>query len=147
MYTKNFLVMRRLDRNDGDVFDQMQKMMEELQNKGMGFANDLTQSTPIDIREEDGQLIISADMPGVEKEEINVKADENQVEISAESSAEVKEENEKYLRRERRSRKFRRTVPWPKNVDPETVSAEYEDGVLEVSAEIEEDSGMSVEVE
>ncbi len=147
MYTKKFDVMRRLDRKDGDVFDQMQKMMEEIQNKGMGFASDLTQSTPIDIREEEGQLIISADIPGVEKEEINVKADESSVEISAESNAEVKEENEKYLRRERRSRKFRRTVPWPKNVDPETVSAEYEDGVLEVSADIEEDSGMSVEVE
>ncbi|MEF8880823.1 MAG: Hsp20/alpha crystallin family protein [Candidatus Nanohaloarchaea archaeon] len=139
--------MKRLDRKDGDVFDQMQKMMEELQNKGMGFASDLTQSTPIDIREEDGELIISADMPGVEKEEINVRADEKQAEISAESSAEVKEENEKYLRRERRSRKFRRTVPWPKNIDSDTVSAEYKDGVLEVSAEVEEDSGISVEVE
>ncbi|MFB6100639.1 MAG: Hsp20/alpha crystallin family protein [Candidatus Nanohalobium sp.] len=141
--------MRRLDRNDGsgDMFEQMQKMMEELQNKGMGFASDLTQSTPIDIREEDGQLIVSADMPGVEKEEINVKADEDSVEISAESSAEVKEENEKYLRKERRSRKFRRTVPWPKNIDPDTVTAEYEDGVLEVSAEVDEEGGKEVEVE
>jgi HSP20 family protein len=139
--------MKRLDRQDGDMFDQMQKMMEELQNKGMGFASDLTQSTPIDIREEDGELVISADMPGVEKEEINVKADENSVEISAESSAEVKEENEKYFRKERRSRKFRRTVPWPKNIDPDTVTAEYEDGVLEVSAEVEEDGGKEVEVE
>jgi HSP20 family protein len=140
--------MRRLDRKDGgDVFDQMQNMMEELQNKGMGFASDLTQSTPIDIREEDGELILSADMPGVEKEEINVKADEDSVEISAESKAEVTEENEKYLRRERRSRKFMRTVPWPKNIDPETVEAEYEDGVLEISAEIEEDEGINVEVE
>ena len=139
--------MKQLDRQDGDVFDQMQKMMEELQNKGMGFANELTQSTPIDIREEDGQIIVSADMPGVEKEEINVKADEDKVEISAESSAEVKEENEKYFRKERRSRKFRRTVPWPRSIDPDTVTAEYEDGVLEVSAEAEEDSGMNVEVE
>ena len=139
--------MKRLDRQDGDVFDQMQKMIDEIQNKGMGFASDLKQSTPIDIREEDGKLVVSADMPGVEKEEINVKADDKQVEISAESSAEVKEENEKYLKRERRSRKFRRTVPWPKKIDPETVSAEYEDGVLEVSAEIDEDGGKEIEIE
>jgi HSP20 family protein len=139
--------MKRLDRRDGDMFDQMQKMMEELQNKGMGIASDLTQNVPIDIREEYGELIISADMPGVEKEEINIKADAESVEISAESSAEVKEENEKYFRRERRSRAFRRTVSWPKNVDPETVSAEYEDGVLEISAELDEDTGKTVEIE
>jgi HSP20 family protein len=139
--------MRRLQRNDGDVFDQMQKMFEEFQEKGSNLATDLTQSTPIDIREEDGQLIISADVPGVEKEDISVKADDDQVEISAESSAELKEENEKYLRRERRSRKFRRTVPWPKKVDADSVSAEYEDGVLEISADIEEESGKSIEVE
>lgn len=137
--------MRRLDRKDGDVFDQMQKMLEEFQ-EGLNLGK-LSQSTPIDIREDKGQLIISADMPGVEKEEINVKADESQVEISAESSAEVKEENEKYLRKERRSRKFRRTIPWPKNIDPETVTAEYEDGVLEISADIEGEKGKNVQVE
>jgi HSP20 family protein len=140
--------MRRLNRKDGDdVFDQMQKMFEQFQNKGFNLANDFSQTTPIDIREEDGQLVVSADIPGVEKEEINVKADETQVEISAESNAEVKEENEKYFRKERRSRKFRRTVPWPKNIDPDTVTAEYKDGVLEVSAEISEDGGKEVEVE
>jgi HSP20 family protein len=139
--------MRRLQRNDGDVFDQMQKMFEEFQEKGSNLTTDLTQSTPIDIREEDDQLIISADVPGVEKEDISVKADDDQVEISAESSAEVKEENEKYLRRERRSRKFSRTVHWPKKVDADSVLAEYEDGVLEISADIEEESGKSIEVE
>jgi HSP20 family protein len=139
--------MRRLDRQDGDIFNQMQKMMEEIQNKGVNFASDLTQSIPVDIREEDGELVISADMPGVQKEEINVTADKDRVEIAAESKQEVKEENEKYIRRERRSRQFRRTVKWPKTVDPETVTAEYEDGVLEISAETDEDNGTSVEVE
>ncbi|MFB6158318.1 MAG: Hsp20/alpha crystallin family protein [Candidatus Nanohalobium sp.] len=139
--------MRRLDRQDGDVFDQMQKMMEEFQNKGMNLASDLTQNTPVDIREEDGKFTISADMPGVEKQDINVKADEKKVEISAESSAEVKEENEKYLKKERRSRRFRRTVPWPRKIDADTVTAEYEDGVLEVTAEINEEEGKNIEIE
>jgi HSP20 family protein len=139
--------MRRLDRKDGDVFDQMQKMFEELQNKSIGLAEDFSSGTPIDIREDDGQLVVSADMPGVEKEEINVKADDSQVEISAESNTEVKEENEKYLRKERQSRRFRRTVPWPKSINPETVTAEYEDGVLEVSADVEGKKGKDVQVE
>ncbi len=147
MSVKTFVVMRRLDRTDKDPLSTMQKMLDEIQNKGLDLASDLTQNIPVDIREEEGQIIVSADMPGVEKEDINIQADEESVEISAEDSQEIKEENEKYLRRERRSRSFRRTVRWPKEINPETVSAEYSDGVLEISAELDEDTGRKVEIE
>ena len=140
--------MRRLDRRDSeDLFDQMQNMIEEFQNKGMNLATELTGHTPVDVRQEDEELIISADLPGVQKEDIDIKADGQRLEISAESSQEVKEENEKYLRKERSSRTFRRTLQWPRKIDEETISAEYSDGVLEVSAELEEGDGTDIEVE
>ena len=99
--------MRRLKRTDGveDLFDQMQKMFEEVQDTGRGLASDFTGTLPVDIQEEDGEYTLTADLPGVEKDEINIRGDENSVEIAAESSAEMKEENEKYIRRERRSRR------------------------------------------
>ena len=140
--------MRRLDRRDSeDLFDQMQNMIEEFQNKGMNLATEFTGHTPVDVRQEDEELIISADLPGVQKEDIDIKADGQRLEISAESSQEVKEENEKYLRKERSSRTFRRTLQWPRKIDEETISAEYSDGVLEVSAELEEGDGTDIEVE
>lgn len=141
--------MRRLKRNDGveDLFDQMQKMFEEVQDTGRGLASDFTGGVPVDIREEDGEYIITADLPGVEKDEINITGDENRVELSAESEHELKEENEKYIRRERKSRSFRRTVKWPQPVDPETITAEYKEGVLTITAEKSEDSGKDIEVE
>jgi HSP20 family protein len=140
--------MRRLDRkNSDDIFNQMQDMIEEFQNKGMNLATEFTGHMPIDVREEDGNLIISADLPGVQKEDIDIKADGQNVQISAEASAEVKEENEKYLRKERSSRRFRRTVQWPKKVDEDTIAAEYSDGVLEITAELEEDEGTEIEIE
>lgn len=141
--------MRRLDREDNfdDVFNQMQKFVEQFQDFGRDMATSFTGSMPVDVTEEDGKLTVSADLPGVEKEEINVKADEDKIEIMAESSHELKEENEKYYRKERSSRTFQRTVAWPKKVDPETVVAEYEDGVLRVTAEVAEDQGRDVEVE
>jgi HSP20 family protein len=142
MSVKTLIVMRRLDRNDKDPFGKMQKMFEELQD-----MVPQQQSIPIDIRQEDDQIIVSADMPGVEKEDINIRADKETVEISAEASQEIREENEKYLRRERSSRTFRRTVRWPKEIDPETVSAEYNDGVLEITAELDEETGRRVEIE
>ena len=140
--------MRRLDRkNSDDIFNQMQDMIEEFQNKGMNLATEFTGHMPIDVREENGNLIISADLPGVQKEDIDIKADGQNVQISAEASAEVKEENEKYLRKERSSRRFRRTVQWPKKVDEDTIAAEYSDGVLEITAELEEDEGTEIEIE
>lgn len=141
--------MRRLKKTDGveDLFDQMQKMFEEVQDTGRGLASDFTGTLPVDIQEEDGEYTIRADLPGVEKEEINITGDETKVEISAESEAEMKEENEKYIRRERRSRSFRRTVAWPQPVDPETISAEYDEGVLTVTAEKQENGGKTIEVE
>ena len=124
--------MRRLKRTDGveDLFDQMQKMFEEVQDTGRGLASDFTGSLPVDIQEEDEEYIMTADLPGVEKDEINITGDENSVEICAKSNHEMEEKNEKYIRRERRSRSFRRTVSWPQPVDAESISAEYDEGVL-----------------
>lgn len=142
--------MRRLDREDGveDVFDQMQNFIDQFQNFGKDMASTFTGAVPVDVTEEDGRITVRADLPGVEKEEINVKADEEKVEIMAESAQEVKEENEKYYRKERSSRTFQRTVAWPKPVDPETIEAEYEDGVLTVTAEVsEEEEGRDIEIE
>lgn len=139
---------KRLDRRDGvnDIFDQMHKMFNQMQSysKDLNFKS----SVPVDIKEEDGKVVLTADLPGVEKEDINLKADKDSVEISAESSAELKEENEKYIRRERSSRSFRRAISWPTEIDPETIHAEYNDGVLKVEADKKDShSGDSIEIE
>ncbi|PSG98554.1 MAG: heat-shock protein [Nanohaloarchaea archaeon SW_7_43_1] len=137
--------MRRLDRRDGidDVVGHMQKMFNQFQD-----ITDIGGKMPINMKEEDGKVIISADIPGVQKENINLKADRNGLEISAESKEEIKEENEKYIRKERTSRRYRRKVAWPKEVDPKSVSADYSDGVLKVEAEKEsENENWDVEID
>jgi HSP20 family protein len=136
--------MRKLDRRDGidDVVDHMQKMFNQFQDMA-----DFRGSMPVNVKEEDGKVVVSADMPGVQKEDINLKADNDGLEISAESKEEIKEENEKYIRKERSSRTYRRRVAWPTEVDPETVSAEYTDGVLTVKADKEDSEDWDVEIE
>lgn len=141
--------MKRLKRQDDldDIFKQMENVFSQFQEKGMDFASELKPNFPVDIAEEDGEFIITADLPGVDKEEINITADEESVEISAESSAEVEEENEKYYRKERSTRRFNRRVNFPSKVDAESVEAEYEDGVLTIKAEKEEEDGREIEIE
>lgn len=141
-------MVRRLDReNDSkDIFDQMHKMFNQMQNysKDLNFRS----SVPVDIKMEDEKVILTADLPGVQKEDINLKADADSVEISAETATEVKEENEKYVRKERSSRSFRRVVSWPTAIDADSIKAEYKDGVLQVEAEKEDsDNGGTIEIE
>ena len=69
--------MRRLKRTDNveDVFNQMENLFNQFHEKGMDFASELSPNFPVDIAEEEGSYVVTADMPGVEKEEINLKAD------------------------------------------------------------------------
>ena len=137
--------MRRLRRRDeNDVFDHFQKMFDEMQEMGKNIVPG--GQMPVDIREENGKVIITADMPGVTKEDISLKADDEQIEITAEGSQEIKEENEKYIRKERSKRMYRRSIPWPSQIDSDTVEASYKDGVLEIKAKKEETEGKNIEI-
>jgi HSP20 family protein len=139
--------MRRLDRRDGldDLFDQMQRFAEEVQERGMNLAD--RGGIPVDVQEDEETVTITADMPGVEKEDINLKADEDGISITAEHEADVKEENEKYVRRERSRRRYQRTVKWSTDVDPESVTAHYDNGVLEIKADKEDTPSHSIDIE
>lgn len=141
--------MRRLKRSDDidDLFKQMESVFSQFQEKGMNIASNLNGGFPVDIREEDGSFIVSADLPGVEKEEINVKGDEESLEISAESSHKIEEENEKYYKQERSHRRFNRKIHFPAHVDPETIEANYEDGVLTITADKDVEEGRDIEIE
>jgi len=138
--------MKRLDRKDNfDIKDQMQRMLNQFQSLGREAG---VTAVPIDIKEDGEQLVVTADLPGVEKEEINVRADESTIEIMAESTTEIKEENEKYLRRERSSQKYSRKVTLPKRIDAESIKAKYEDGILTIRADTieQDDEEWDVEV-
>ncbi len=137
---------RKLRRDPvNELFSQMQNMVQEISDMGEEMTG-MPGNMPVDIREEDGEIVVTADMPGVQKEDINLTADEEGVEIMAESSEEIHEENEKYMRKERTSRSFMRTIQWPKPVDTDSITAEYDDGVLEIRAEAEEDEGTQIEI-
>ena len=97
---------------------------------------DLAEAAPrikIDLTEQDGSFAIKAEIPGVRKEDIDVRVDGNLVTISAEVKSEKEEkEGTRVLRRERQqgfaSRSFSLACP----VDEAQVEAKYENGVLEL---------------
>ena len=85
----------------------------------------------VDIKENDKEYIVEADMPGVKKEEINVELNNDRLTIAVERNEEINEEKENYIRRERRSGSFCRSFI-VENVKEEGIAAKFENGVLSI---------------
>jgi HSP20 family protein len=101
-----------------------------------------------DICETDKEIILRAEMPGVDRGDININATENSIEITAETKREEKEEKEGYIRRERRYGKFYRSYSLPTSVDPDKAKAKYKNGILEVRLPKKEvKKGRVIEIE
>jgi HSP20 family protein len=84
-----------------------------------------------DIKENEKEYIIEADMPGVDKEAIEVELRDNYLTISANHREELNEERENYIRKERRVGKIARSF-YVENVKNEDVKASYKNGVLKL---------------
>lgn len=91
-------------------------------------------SNPIkaDIRENEKEYIIDAEIPGAKKEDIKLDLRDDTLTISVEHNEESKEERENYIRRERRYGSFSRSF-YVENVKHEDVTAKYDNGILTVN--------------
>jgi HSP20 family protein len=88
----------------------------------------------IDVKEDEKNYLVHAELPGVRKEDINVSIDGNQVSISAEVRREKEDkQGEKLLRSERYYGKVYRAFTLAQDVDQEAANARYENGVLELT--------------
>lgn len=87
----------------------------------------------VDIYEGDGELVVEAELPGLEKGDIKVNVEDGVLTLKGERklSKETKEEN--YHRVERAYGAFTRSFALPDTVDAEKISAKHKDGVLRVS--------------
>ena len=86
----------------------------------------------VDIVEDDTQYVITAELPGLKKEEIKVGVQDNVLTISGERQYEKEEKDKKFHRIERAHGRFARSFTIPENSDGEKVSAEFKDGMLQV---------------
>lgn len=102
----------------------------------------------VDVHEKDKEIILKADLPGVDREDISLKIQNGKVIIDASSNEkeEEKDEEKKYWVRER-SMHFRREISLPKDVDPEEVSAKMKNGTLTIKMPKSNVSDKEVEIE
>ena len=91
-----------------------------------------TASAPLDVQEDGNQLVLTVDLPGVRREDIQISFDDNVLTLAAERKAASDVKAETFVRRERFLGRFERrlTVRTPINADG--IKAAYRDGVLSV---------------
>ncbi|MFO7814180.1 MAG: Hsp20/alpha crystallin family protein [Halanaerobiales bacterium] len=85
-----------------------------------------------DVMEKDDKYIINAELPGMEKEDINIEMDDNYLTISANNEHYEEEEEGGYIRRERRRGSYCRSF-YVENINEDGIEAEYDNGILEIT--------------
>ena len=87
----------------------------------------------VDILDRDTEVIVRAEMPGVDKKDVDVSVTENSISISGKTRHEEKVEEGDYIRSEISSGSFSRTLPLPSQVDANAAKASFKDGLLELT--------------
>jgi HSP20 family protein len=91
------------------------------------------EATPtVDVFEDKNDLVIKAEVPGIEKGDLDVQISENVITISGEKKTEEKLEEKDYYFRECSTGSFRRQIPLPEGTEGEKARAVFKDGILEI---------------
>ena len=94
----------------------------------------------VDVVEQDDQVVVRAEVPGVKKDDLDVSITDNTVTIRGTTEEEKKEEEGDYYHREISRGSFSRTVTLPGEVNGDKAKANFEDGMLELTLPKEERS-------
>ncbi len=122
----------------GALRDRMNQWFEEFgQNFPAGLdQNDRFVLAPnIDVVESENEAVITAELPGVAREDVDLSFDNDRLILSGEKKAERTEEDKdkKYRLVERSYGSFRRAIPLPFKADADAIKAAFDNGVLTVT--------------
>ncbi len=118
------------------VQERMNKLFEDVMrspyrgDEGLATAN---WAPVVDIFETEKEIVLQAELPGMQEKDIDIKVEDNVLSVSGERRMEKEVKEENYHRIERAYGSFNRSFTLPRTVDREGIKAAYKDGVLKVS--------------
>ena len=86
----------------------------------------------MDLVESEGHFVLKADLPGLTQDDVSIEISDNTLTLSGERKAEHESREKGWYRLERSSGRFSRSLSLPEGVDADGVTAEFDNGVLEV---------------
>jgi HSP20 family protein len=111
---------------------EFDRLFKEAFNPFFG-ENDLSTRTwapPVDIFEDENDIVLKAELPGVDPKDVEVKVEDNTLYLKGERKFEKEVKEENYHRVERSYGSFARSFSLPNSINAEKVKAEYKDGLL-----------------
>jgi HSP20 family protein len=120
MFMRPFEEMRRL------MEDFWMTPFEEFGRWGDGFV------PKVDVKEEGGNVVVSAELPGLDQKDIDVTVTSDSVRISGEKKHEEKQEEKGYYRHETSYGSFERIIDLPTEVNEDKAEAEFNKGILTI---------------
>lgn len=123
-------------------FQEFERLIERMQanvgeagrwweSDSVARANDET-AIRVDLEDGDGELVLTADLPGFEVDDIDLRVTGRRLRLAAEREEASEDADGEYVRRERHRASVTRSIPLPVAVETDDVSATYENGLLTV---------------
>ena len=105
----------------------------DLMPRGFGEFGQGAWSPQVEVFERGGQLVVRADLPGLNKDDVKVEVTDDAITISGERKSEHEERGEGFYRSERSYGSFYRQIPLPEGVSGDDAAATFNNGVLEIT--------------
>src|SRR5919112_1657008 len=86
-----------------------------------------------DVMDKGDRYEVTLEIPGIDKDKVDVKATRNSVTISGKQSEKTKEKGKNYVYSERSYKSFHRQIPFPQEIIPSKIIAKVDNGVLEIN--------------
>jgi HSP20 family protein len=135
----------------GNPFSLMRRMSEEMDRAFGGFFGQTGSSTgswlpAIDVSEQNGQLQVHADLPGLKPEDIKVEVTSDSLILRGERKSEHEHRLGGAYRSERRYGEFYREIPLPEGANAEQAKAQFRNGVLEITVPVPQQASNRREI-
>jgi HSP20 family protein len=119
----------KLRENLDQLIQTVKEKQEELDNAITEYTSGPSKPA-MDVMEDDEQIVVKTDLPGVNREDIKIDLTEDTLQIQAQFQEETEEEGVNYYKKERKYGEAARTMILPTKVKINEVTAKFENGVL-----------------
>lgn len=124
------LTQRRAFPDFAEMRGRVEQMLHDM---GVGEGLGVVWSPSVDVVRHGEEIVLRVDIPGVKPDEVKISVQDGVLTVSGEHEEKLSEEEESFVRRERRYGAFSRSMTLPRGVQAEDIEATTEDGVLEVT--------------
>jgi HSP20 family protein len=116
-----------------DPFRELASFFQNFEPTGKDQLTSGSFVPPVDVYEDEQNLILKLEVPGVNEADLSVSVENNTLTIQGERKFEKEEKEENFHRIERRYGSFLRTFKLPNTVDSDKVEASYDKGILKIT--------------